>query len=149
MGTFPDVTLEAGERDDVESIQRYITVTALSDVPDENTVTVVVVGGLGPRTRAWNVTSANVEPFTLGVPRRYVNHDLLHLPRNGEALELEDIALHRKQGFNGLLNHLNRHCQNGPSVLSNCRRHGDKRRNARWLINGASRAKLTTTAIVP
>ncbi len=44
--------------DDVESVQWHITVTALSDVPGEDTVTVVVVGGLGPRTGTGNVTSA-------------------------------------------------------------------------------------------
>jgi hypothetical protein len=81
MATFPHVDLEAGKGDDVESVQGYITVTALSDMPDENTVTIVVVGGLGPRTGAGNAASAYIEPFTLGVPGRYVSHNPLHLSR--------------------------------------------------------------------
>jgi hypothetical protein len=91
MSILPYVALETGKCDDVESIQWYITVMALSDVPDKDTITVVVVGGLGPRTGAGNVASANVEPLTLGVPGRYVSHDPLLYREGVKTLELTDI----------------------------------------------------------
>jgi hypothetical protein len=60
-------------------------------VPDQDPVTVVVVGGLRPRTGAGNVASAYVEPLTLGVPGRYVSPNPL-LDRKGVGtLELTDI----------------------------------------------------------
>jgi hypothetical protein len=95
MSTLPYVALETGKCDDVESVQWYITVTALSDVPDKDTVTVVVVGGLGPRTGAGDVASAYVEPLTLGVPGRYVSHNPLLYREGVGTLDLKKIALRR------------------------------------------------------
>jgi hypothetical protein len=75
MSALPNIPLETGKCDDVKSVQRCITVTALSYVPDKDTVTVVVIGRLSPRTGTGNVASAYVEPFTLGVPDRCVSHE--------------------------------------------------------------------------
>jgi hypothetical protein len=68
----------------LRSVQCNIIVAALSDVPDQDPVTVVVVGGLSPRTGAGNVASAYVEPLTLGVPGRYVSHDPLLYRKGGD-----------------------------------------------------------------
>jgi hypothetical protein len=95
MNALPYVALETGKCDDVESVQWYITVTARPDVPDKDTVTVAVVGGLGPRTGAGNVASAYVEPLTLGVPGRYVSHNPLLYREGVGTSDLKEIALRR------------------------------------------------------
>tara|TARA_B100000749_G_C18155518_1_gene353603 strand:+ start:225 stop:539 length:315 start_codon:yes stop_codon:yes gene_type:complete len=95
MSTFPYVALETGNCDDVESVQWYIAVMAISDVPDQDTLTVVVVGGLSPRTWAGNVASAYVEPLALGMPGRYVSHNPLLYCEGVGTLKLKEIALRR------------------------------------------------------
>jgi hypothetical protein len=75
VGTGPDVPFERSDADDVQPVQLDVAVPTLPDVPDEDAFAVVVVGRLGPRARARYVATAYVEPITLRVPPRYVDHD--------------------------------------------------------------------------
>ena len=84
---------EPGQIGDVRLAIERLDPLPPTTVPDKDSVTVVVVGGLGPRTGAGNVASAYVEPLTLGVPARYISHNPLLYREGVGTLELKDIAL--------------------------------------------------------